>query len=91
MPQIAQSSRVAGWLAGWLAGWPGGSVRQSTCAAALLPAHPAALPACVHVLQVNTDPFGEGWMIKVKLSNPAELDALMAPEAYEKHCESGGH
>ena len=26
---------------------------------------------------VNKDPYGDGWMIKVKLSNPAELDALL--------------
>ena len=31
---------------------------------------------------VNTDPYGEGWMIKIKLSNPAELDELMDAEAY---------
>ena len=31
---------------------------------------------------VNTDPYGEGWMIKIKLSNPAELDELMDADAY---------
>ena len=31
---------------------------------------------------VNTDPYGEGWMIKIKLTNPAELDELMDADAY---------
>ena len=31
---------------------------------------------------VNKDPYGEGWMIKVKMSNPADYDALLTPEAY---------
>lgn len=31
---------------------------------------------------VNTDPYGNGWMLKVELSNPAELDELMTAEAY---------
>ena len=32
---------------------------------------------------VNTDPYGEGWMIKIRLTNPAELDELMDAEAYK--------
>ena len=31
---------------------------------------------------VNTDPYGEGWMFKLELSNPAERDALMDAAAY---------
>ena len=31
---------------------------------------------------VNTDPYGEGWMIKMTVSNPADVDALMKVEAY---------
>lgn len=31
---------------------------------------------------VNSDPYGEGWMIKVKVDNPAEVDALLTAEAY---------
>ena len=31
----------------------------------------------------NTDPLGEGWFFKVKLSNPAQLDALMDSTAYD--------
>jgi glycine cleavage system H protein len=32
---------------------------------------------------VNKDPYGEGWMIKIKITNPAELDALMSAEQYQ--------
>ena len=32
---------------------------------------------------VNTDPYGEGWMIKMKISNTSEVDALMTAEAYQ--------
>jgi glycine cleavage system H protein len=31
---------------------------------------------------LNTAPFGDGWIFKIKLSNPGELDALKTPEAY---------
>lgn len=33
---------------------------------------------------VNSDPYGEGWMIKMKLSDPSELDNLLTAEAYQK-------
>ncbi len=33
---------------------------------------------------VNKDPYGKGWMIKIKPSNPAEWDSLLTPEEYEK-------
>ena len=32
---------------------------------------------------VNSDPYGEGWIIKVKLSDPAEVNALMDAAAYK--------
>jgi glycine cleavage system H protein len=34
---------------------------------------------------VNSDPYGAGWMIKVKPSNPADLDSLLKADAYNKH------
>ena len=37
---------------------------------------------------VNTDPYGDGWMIKVKLGDPSELDVLMGPEEYDEYVES---
>jgi glycine cleavage system H protein len=32
---------------------------------------------------INSDPYGQGWFYKVKLSKPAELDALLTPDAYK--------
>ena len=32
---------------------------------------------------VNTDPYGEGWMIKAELKNPADLDDLLGADAYK--------
>jgi glycine cleavage system H protein len=32
---------------------------------------------------INDDPYGAGWMVKVKLSDPAEADELLDHEAYE--------
>ena len=32
---------------------------------------------------VNKDPYGNGWMIKVNVSNPGELDSLMSPGDYK--------
>ena len=34
---------------------------------------------------VNEDPLGKGWFIKMKLSDPAQLDALMDEAAYTAH------
>ncbi len=32
---------------------------------------------------VNQDPYGQGWMIKMKVNNPADVDALLDAKAYE--------
>ena len=34
---------------------------------------------------VNADPYGDGWMIKVKLADTAEVDALMDADGYEAY------
>ena len=34
---------------------------------------------------VNEDPYGEGWLIRVRLSDPSEVDDLMDAEAYRAH------
>ena len=34
---------------------------------------------------VNSDPYGDGWMIKLRLSNPADQSGLMTADAYRKH------
>jgi glycine cleavage system H protein len=33
---------------------------------------------------VNNDPYGSGWMVKIKITNPSELDALMDSTAYRQ-------
>ena len=40
---------------------------------------------------VNSDPYGAGWMARVELSDPGELDGLMDSAAYQKHCEERSH
>jgi len=35
---------------------------------------------------INSDPYGEGWFVEIKLSNKAELNDLMDAAAYAKHC-----
>lgn len=32
---------------------------------------------------VNSDPYGKGWMIKVKISDASEIDSLLSDEAYK--------
>jgi glycine cleavage system H protein len=33
--------------------------------------------------EVNSDPYGKGWMIKIKISDPSEIDELLSSEAYK--------
>jgi glycine cleavage system H protein len=33
--------------------------------------------------KVNSDPYGEGWMIRVQMSNPGEVDSLLTAAEYE--------
>ncbi len=32
---------------------------------------------------VNKDPYGEGWMVRVKIGDPSEIDGLLSPEEYK--------
>lgn len=32
---------------------------------------------------INKDPYGEGWLVKIEISNPSELDNLLDAEAYK--------
>lgn len=34
---------------------------------------------------VNSDTYGDGWLLKVEINDPAQLDALMDASAYESH------
>ena len=40
---------------------------------------------------VNSDPYGAGWMIVVKMSSPAEAGALLSPAQYEQLIAGAGH
>lgn len=35
--------------------------------------------------QVNSDPYGAGWMLKIRVADETELDTLLGPEEYAKH------
>ncbi|VAW27780.1 Glycine cleavage system H protein [hydrothermal vent metagenome] len=37
---------------------------------------------------INKDPYGEGWIVKIKVSNPAEVDEMLDAAAYKKLIES---
>ena len=37
--------------------------------------------------KANKDPYGEGWLVKVELSNPSDLDNLMDTDTYNKFVE----
>ena len=34
--------------------------------------------------KVNSDPYGDGWMVKVEISNAAEVDGLLSPAQYKE-------
>ncbi len=39
---------------------------------------------------VNDDPYGDGWLVKVRLSDPAQLDQLLSADEYEAFIEAEG-
>ena len=40
---------------------------------------------------LSDDPFGKGWLLKAKITDPASLSNLLDRAAYEKHCEAEAH
>jgi len=40
--------------------------------------------------KINEDPYGDGWLVKVKLSDPSEVDQLMDAAAYKQMLEESG-
>jgi glycine cleavage system H protein len=32
---------------------------------------------------LNTDPYGKGWVVQIRLKDPSQVDALLAPDAYQ--------
>lgn len=39
---------------------------------------------------INSDPYGEAWMVKIELTNPAEVAKLLDAKAYEAHLAEKG-
>jgi glycine cleavage system H protein len=39
--------------------------------------------------RINADPYGDGWMVKVKLSDPSEVEQLLDVDAYRQLLETG--
>ena len=37
---------------------------------------------------VNDDPYGEGWLVRIRLSDPSEVDSLLDAAAYRQHVDS---
>ena len=44
-----------------------------------------------HPDKVNRDAYGEGWLLKVRLSDAAEVGKLLDAAGYRRHVEEGGH
>lgn len=44
-----------------------------------------ALPDAPEIL--NSDPYGQGWMVRVKIADPGELEGLLDPAAYSAYCD----
>jgi len=48
-----------------------------------------ALPSTPEL--VNSDPYGEAWMVRFEITHPAEVAELMDAAAYEKFCQERSH
>ena|SRR5438477_11496685 len=40
---------------------------------------------------VNADPYGDGWMVRIKIADPTEVDELMTAEEYDEYVETESH
>ncbi|MEW6568115.1 MAG: glycine cleavage system protein GcvH [Chloroflexota bacterium] len=40
---------------------------------------------------INSDAYGQAWMVKIEITDPGELAGLMDAGAYEKHCQERSH
>jgi glycine cleavage system H protein len=47
-------------------------------------------PVATDFQAISEDPFGRGWMIKIKPASPAEMNALMSAADYRTYCQSEG-
>lgn len=71
---------------------PFGEVEFLTGAFQLYPPADATIVESNEVLlwdvdRVANDPYGEGWLVKVRVCNPDQLRGLLGPHAYGAHCE----
>ncbi len=39
--------------------------------------------------KINEDPYGEGWLVRVRLSDPSEVDSMLDAEAYKNLLQTG--
>jgi glycine cleavage system H protein len=39
---------------------------------------------------LNSDPYGEGWMMRIKFADPSEIESLLDPAAYGEYCDERG-
>ena len=44
-----------------------------------------------HLETLSSDPYGAGWMVKIQLATPKEIDGLMDYAAYQAQCAEEGH
>jgi len=44
-----------------------------------------------HLEALSSDPYGAGWMVKIQLDDPSQVDALMDYAAYQAQCAEEGH
>ncbi|MEK6261239.1 MAG: glycine cleavage system protein GcvH [Planctomycetota bacterium] len=44
-----------------------------------------------HLERLTKDPFGEGWMVKVRVADASELSKLLDQAAYKAHCDAEKH
>jgi glycine cleavage system H protein len=44
-----------------------------------------------HLDQLHDDPYGSGWIMKIRITDEAELSQLLSHAAYEKQCAEEGH
>lgn len=44
-----------------------------------------------NLLLITTSPFGEGWMVRIRMSDPSEVESLLSAEAYAAHLLTEEH
>lgn len=44
-----------------------------------------------HLETLSADPYGAGWMVKLQLDDPSQIDALLDYAAYQAQCAEDGH